>query len=186
MDDTRGKVGPVKGETAPSPAFNEARVLEELQRLVGNLPIGSASLCALPENPEWSCRYYEVKPSNDKAARLIVGVVLDDMHLTIGEVERELIGFGRGGTPISGASWREEFRWIWDAVVNGGFLQRQTLDSKGRVIGGASRISVNGRDWDFRGGKRAETLFSRPRYRTVAYQPWSQISRPISAPHCSV
>ena len=126
----------------------------------------------VPLHPEWPEPYFEVVPRNPKAARLSGAAVATDLSLTVGEVENELIGFARGGTLVRGASWQEELRGIWEAVVKGGFAQKQSVDSRGRVIGGAFKISIRGREWEFRGGRKAETLLGRARYRTVRYEPY--------------
>lgn len=150
----------------------EVEVVEQLQLLIAALPAGSASLRVLPESPEWSCRYFEVIPANDRAAKLTTGVVLDDLHLAIGEVEREFIGFRRGGTIVPGWTWLDDLRWIWRVVIAGGFSQQQYLDREGNVIGGASILRLEGITYDFRGGRVAETLFGERNCRTVSYEPY--------------
>lgn len=172
MGDSEKTFGPQERRPGGSQAFSEAKVRDELQRLVAGLPRGAASFCQLPEEPEWSCRYYEVKPSNDGAARIVVGVVLNDIHLTIGEVECELIGFGRGGTIVPEGGWLDDLRWIWQVVTAGGFSQRQYFDSKGNVIGGASVLRLNDIDYDFRCGRTAETVFGKRKFRDVLFEPY--------------
>lgn len=107
MDDQRDEMKLRDDASLNTRTAFEAELVEELRLLIAVLPEGSASLCLLPENPEWSCPYFEVMPANDRAAKLIVGAVLDDIHLTIGEVEREFIGFRRGGIIVPGGSWYE-------------------------------------------------------------------------------
>ena len=150
--------------------FSEEKVLEELHLLIDTLPAGSAIFHELPVKPEWLCRYYEVEPTNNKAAKLIVGVVLNDLHLTIGEVECELIGFGRGATISPKTSWQDDLRWIWRVTTVGGFLQQQYLDNEGTVIGGASVLKLEGVTYDFRCGRVAKTLFGKRTYRTILYE----------------
>jgi hypothetical protein len=94
-----------------------------------------------------------------------------DLSLTIGEVEREFVAFHKGGTIVRKATWRDELRWIWQAVI-AGFSQRQSLGSDGNVLGGTSVLSVNGKEFIYRGGRSSETLFGKRRYRTVIYEPY--------------
>jgi hypothetical protein len=164
---------------APKPGF-ESELIQELTTLFSQLATGTATLHVgrSPMHPEWPEPFFTVVPANPKAARLSGAAVVTDLNLTIAEVECELIGFAQGGTPVAGATWQEELRWIWDAVVKGGFLQRQSVDAKGKVIGGASRILINGKEWHFRGGRKAEKLFGKPKYRTVLYEPYVPLVKP--------
>ena len=158
---------------APRPGF-ETDVVGELRNLVSSLPEGVASLriSRVKGHPEWAEPAFEVTPTNRKAARLGGYAVADDLYLTVGEAEREFIAFAKGGNIIRGSNWRDEFRWIWEAVTAGGITQRHYLDSHGNVIGGATRFVVNGKEIAFRNGRRSERLFGREIVKTVTYEPY--------------
>lgn len=169
------------GNVPPAPkAGFESEIIRELEILVSQLPPGTAAFQVgrVPQHPEWPEPYFEIIPRNPRAARLSGTAVATDLNLTVGEVEEELIGFARGGTLIKGAGWQDELRWIWEAVLKGGFTQRQAVDSSGRVIGGASTLSVNGKNWVFRGGRSREKLSKKAEYRTVRYEPYMPLARP--------
>jgi hypothetical protein len=157
----------------PRPGF-ETEVLQLVAILIADLPPGTAELhvSRVPGHPEWPRPYFEVLPTNPRSAAIRGIASSGDLYLTIGEVEREFVGFDTGENIASGATWQEELRAIWNVVTQGGFPQRQSLGVDGEVLGGASRFLIDGREWDFRGGKRAKTLFSKPRYKTVVYEPY--------------
>lgn len=157
----------------PRPGF-ESELLQFLKILVADLPSGTATfhVSRVPGHPEWPRPYFEVIPANSRSASISGIASSGDLYLTIGEVEREFVGFERGENIVHGATWQEELRSIWHAVVTEGISQRQALDSDGKVIGGASRIPISGQEWEFRGGMRTKTLFSKSRYRTVLYEPY--------------
>lgn len=162
------------GEMAPNPRSGFAtEVIQELNILVDELPPGTATLrvSRVPQHPEWTEPYFEIIPANPRSASLSGMAIHGDLSLTIGEVEREFVAFHKGGTVVRGAIWRDELRWIWQAVI-AGFSQRQSLGSKGNVLGGASVLAINGKEFVYRGGRRAETLFGKRRYRTVIYEPY--------------
>lgn len=159
----------------PKPQLEfEGDILKLLEQKVAELPLGIATfyVSTVPDHPEWPRPYFEIIPENPRSASISGIAALGDLYLTIGNVEREFVGFQRGSNIVKGATWQEEISWILEAVVRGGFSQRQSLDSKERVIGGASKIMINGREWLFRGGTRFEKLFSKPKYRTVVYEPY--------------
>ena len=163
------------GEMPPHPRQGfEAEVIQELQSFVAELLPNVATLRVgrVPEHPEWSEPFFEVIPANPRAAPLSGIAVKGDLYLTIGDVEREFVGFDRGGTIVRGASWCDELRWIWQAVIAGGFSQQQSLGSNGNVIGGVGKLAINGKEFIYRGGRRAETLFGKRRNRTVIYEPY--------------
>jgi hypothetical protein len=163
------------GEMPPIPRSGfETEVIQELEALVAELSPGIATfrLSRVPLHPDWTEPFFEIIPANPRSASLSGVAIHGDLSLTIGEVEREFIAFHKGGNIIRGASWRDELRWIWQAVVVGGFSQRQSLGAKGNVLGGASVLAVNGKEFVYRGGRRAETLFGKRRYRTVIYEPY--------------
>jgi hypothetical protein len=120
----------------PSPGF-ETDVIREVEGLFSALPSGTATLHVgrVPGHADWPEPYFEVTPTNSKAARFEGIAVADDLTLIIGEAEREFVGFARGGSIMRGASWQQELRWIWETVLAGGFAQHHYLDSLGKVIG---------------------------------------------------
>lgn len=132
---------------SPSPGF-ETDVIRELEGFVRALPAGTASMVVSRLRADARCLEpeFEITPRNPKAARFGGYVVATDLYLTIGEAEREFIGFGRGGNIVRGVRWQEELRWIWQAVIAGGFTQRHYLDSGGKVIAWHSKLVVNGKD----------------------------------------
>src|SRR5271165_4671345 len=112
---------PYMDSTYPIPGF-EADLIYEVKCVVAELPAGAAQLriSHVPGHPEWLEPYFEVVPTNPRAAALKGVAVKTDLNLTIGEAAwREFVGFARGGTVVKGATWREEFRRIWLAVVRG-------------------------------------------------------------------
>jgi len=163
-----------KDPPCPNAGF-EAGVIQEVERLVSELPPGTANLriSRIPDHPEWPEPYFAVIPTNSRAARFEGFVVADDLTLTVGEAVREFIGFARGGTLFRGACWQQELHWIWKAVESGGFTQRHYLDTHGKIIGWTTKLPVNGREIVFRNGRRAERLFAREIVRTVTYAPYS-------------
>lgn len=158
---------------SPRPGF-ETELLQEVQGLVSGLAPGIANLRVgrVPGHPDWSEPYFDVTPTNPKAARLEGIAAADDLTLIIGEAEREFPAFARGGSIVHGASWREELRWIWEAVRAGGFTQHHFLDSHGNLIGWSASFLVNGHNLVFRNGRRAERLFGQSKIRNVTYEPY--------------
>ena len=113
-------------------------------------------------------------PTNPKAASFTGAAVARDLLLAVGSGDwREFYGFARGGTIVRGATWQEELRWIWQAVVAGGFTQRLYFDSSGRVIGWLTRLPVRSKEVVIRNGRR-ERLFGRAytREEIVTYEPY--------------
>jgi hypothetical protein len=156
----------------PRPGF-ETEVIQELKSLMAELSSGIATfrVCRVPRHPEWPQPYFEIIPANPSSASLSGIAIHGDLSLTIGEVEREFIAFHKGGTIVRGATWREELRWIWQAVI-AGFSQRQALGADGSVLGDTSVLSINGKEFVYSGGRSAETLFGKRRFRTVIYEPY--------------
>jgi hypothetical protein len=162
------------GEMAPNPRPGfETEVIQELKTLVAELPPGVLTfrVSRVPRHPEWTEPYFEIIPANPRSALLSGMAIHGDLFLTIGEVEREFIAFHKGGTIVRKAAWRDELRWIWQAVI-AGFSQRQSLGSDGSVLGGASVFSINGKEFVYSGGRWAESLFAKRKYRTVIYEPY--------------
>jgi len=159
---------------SPRPGF-ETDVLRVMGALVAALPPGVARMriSRVPGHPEWSEPHFQVTPTNPKAARFDGVAVATDLYLTIGEAWREFCGFARGGTIVRGATWQEEFRWVWQAVIGGGFVERRFLDSRGNVIAWDSKLVVNGKRVVLRNGRR-EKLFGRAytREEVVTYEPY--------------
>lgn len=157
----------------PNSGF-ESAVVYEITRLVAQLPTDVAQLTfkRVPGHPEWPEPYFEIIPSNPKAAVFKGVAVATDLNLTIGHSWREFYGFARGGTVEHGATWREELRSIWLAVLSGQLTERLSLDSRGYVIGWDSRLIVNGKEIVFRNGRRAEGLFGKERVEIVVYEPY--------------
>jgi len=149
-------------------------LVRQLEALVGTLPEGVAhlSIGRVPGHPEWPEPYFEIMPRNLQAAPMKGNAVATDLHLTVGNSWREFYGFARGGTVMPGATWQEELRSIWLAVIAGQLKEQLTLDSKGEVIGWDSKLELNGAELIFRNGRRAERLFGRPRVKTVTYEPY--------------
>lgn len=160
--------------TAPSPAPGfESALVREVEALVGSLPSGAASLRLgrVPGHPDWPEPHFEVTPANPRAARIDGVAVATDLDLSVGKSSREFCGFARGGTIVRGATWQQDLRWIWEAVVAGGFIERRFLDSQGKVIAWDSKLVVNGKQVVFRNGRR-EKLFGRAysKVETVTYE----------------
>ena len=150
-------------------------LVRQLETLVEALPEGVAHLSVghVPDHPEWLEPYFEIVPRNPKAAPLKGTAVATDLHLTVGNSWREFYGFARGGTIVPGATWQEELRKIWLAVIAGQLTEQLTLDSQGKVIGWDSKLVLNGREIIFRNGRRAESLFGPATLKTVTYEPYS-------------
>ncbi len=147
----------------------QTELLRIVQQLVAESPIGVVrlSVCPAPDP------FFEIRPANRKAARFFGYAAADDLDLIIGYAQREFVGFGRGSNVVRGATWQEELRWIWDAVVAGGFTQRHYLDANGGVIAWAMKLMVHGEQVVFRNGKR-EKLFGRAyaSESVVTYEPY--------------
>jgi hypothetical protein len=161
---------------SPLPGF-ESDFIREVEGLFANLPTGTASLkiSRVPGHEEWPEPYFELTPSNPKASRFAGGPVATDLNLTIGLAAwREFVGFARGSRIVKGATWRQEFRWIWAAVLTGGFTESIYRDSRGEAIGWATKLLVNGKDLIIRNGRRAETFFGRARVERITYEPYLQ------------
>ncbi len=127
-----------------------------------------------PGHPEWPEPHFEVIPKNTKAAPFRGAAVVTDLSLTIGEAAwREFYGFARGGTIVRGATWREELRLIWLAVVAGGFTEFVYRNSRGKAIGSATKLLVNGKELVIRNGRRAEGLLQRQRVESITYEPYA-------------
>ena len=158
----------------PVPDF-QTDLIRQLEALVGALPEGVAHLSVgrVPRHPEWPEPYFEIIPRNPQAASVKGAPVADDLDLTVANSWREFYGFARGGTILPGATWQEELRRIWLAVVAGRLTERLTLDSQGGVIGWDSKLVLNGGELIFRNGRRAERLFGRPILKTVTYEPYT-------------
>lgn len=166
--------------TSPSEASQllpdfQTDLVRQLEALVRVLPEGVAHLSVgrVPGHPEWPEPYFEIVPRNPKAASVKGAPVADDLDLTVGNSWREFYGFARGGTIVPGATWQEELRRIWLAVVAGRLTERLTVDSQGKVIGWDSKLVLNGEELIFRNGRRAERLFGRPILKTVTYEPYT-------------
>ncbi len=155
-----------------SPTHFVVDVLHEIQALVRTIPEGAARVgtSRIESSLELSGSNFWVTPTRQGAAQFGGYALAKDLTLTIGEAHREFVGFARGRNIAPAADWREELRWIWEAVIAGGLTQRHYLDSTGRVIGWATRFKVNGREMVFRNGRRAEKLFGQQRVRVVTYE----------------
>jgi hypothetical protein len=154
------------------PGF-ETDLIHQLECLVGDLPAEAAQLriSRVPGHPEWPEPYFEVTPTNPRAARFKGVVIITDLNLTVGQAAwREFVGFARGGSVVRGSTWQEEFRWIWLAVVRGGFTENVYRSSQGKAIGWATKLSVNGKDMIIRNGRKAERLFGRERLESITYE----------------
>jgi hypothetical protein len=159
---------------APKPGF-ETGLVEEVNRLMASLPSGAARLRVgrIPGRPQWPEPYFEITPGNPRSAPLKGSAVAKDLNLIVGHSWREFYGFAHGGTVIRGATWQEELREIWLAVVAGQLTERLFMDSSGRVIAWNSHLRLDGKDLVFRNGRR-EKLFGRAytTARTVTYEPY--------------
>jgi hypothetical protein len=157
----------------PSPGF-ETEFILELKALVRTLPEGVAQLTVdrVPGHPEWPEPYFEITPKNPKAVSVKGSGVATDLELTVGHSWREFCGFAKGGTIVPGADWREDLRWIWQAVVAGQLIERLTLDAKGEVLSWDSRLALNGREVVFRNGRRRGLFGRRGRVETLTYEPY--------------
>jgi hypothetical protein len=169
----------------PVPGF-EAEVISELETLVRGLPDGVAKLrvTRVPAHPEWPNPCFEVTPTNLRAARFSGAVIKTDLHLTLGTAAwREFYGFARGGTVKRGASWQDEFRWIWHAVIAGGFTEDIYRNAQKKVIGWKGILKVNGTEIVFRNGRGRRLLpfGRRPIKETIAYEPYTPASKLIDA-----
>jgi hypothetical protein len=153
------------------PGF-EASLIAELEGLIADLPTNTANLRIgrVPGHPELAEPYFEVTPTNPRAACFKGIVVATDLNITIGQSSfRELIGFARGGTLIEGATWQEEFRWLWYAVTKGGFTEHIYRRSDGKAIGWSTVITINGKDLIIRNGRGVARLFTRKREDSIVY-----------------
>ena len=171
--DSDGSKYVVNMAPCPAPGF-QTDFVKELRSLFAELPDGVACLRIgrVPGHPEWPEPYFDLEPTSPKAARFTGVAVATDLDITIGEAQREFVGFARGGNIIQGASWQEELRWIWQTIVNGGFTQRHYVDSSGRVIGWLAKFTVNGKEVVFRNGRRSEKLLGSAKVKIVAYGPY--------------
>jgi hypothetical protein len=163
------------GEAKPNPRPGfETEFVDELNDLFSALPSGMAKfhLGRIPGHSDWPEPYFALIPTNSKAARFDGYACVDDLTIGIGGAEREFAGFAGGGTVVKGASWRDEFRWIWVTVLAGGFTHHHYLDSEESLIGWAGSLMVNGTEVFFRNGRRAERLFGQQRMRKVTYEPY--------------
>jgi hypothetical protein len=159
---------------SPLPGF-ESEFMQELQTLAADLPVGVARLVIsrVPGHPDWPEPYFELVPTNPKAARLSGCAVVTDLDLTVGEAAwREFVGFAEGGTVVNGATWQQELRWIWLAIVTGGFTEHVYRDSLGRAIGSTTILDVNKNELLIRNGRRAEKLFGRENVASITYEPY--------------
>lgn len=152
-----------------------AKLIRQLEALVGALPegVGHLSVGRVPGHPEWPEPYFEIVPRNPKAASVKGAPVADDLDLTVGNSWREFYGFARGGTVVPGATWQEELRGIWLAVIAGRLTEQLTLDSEGKVIGWDSKLVLSEGELIFRNGRRAGRFFGRPKLKTVTYEPYT-------------
>jgi hypothetical protein len=157
----------------------ETDLVQAIKDFVATLPSGTASLRIgrIKGHPEWAEPDFEVSPANQKAARFGGYAVANDLYLTIGEAEREFVGFAKGGTVFPSIKWQTELNWIWQSVVAGGITQHQYLNSSDQIIGWAMRFEVNGHTVVFRNGRRVEKLFGREHVRTITYEPYC-VARP--------
>lgn len=119
---------------------------------------------------------FKVFPNNENAAPFSGYLEVYDLNLKIGRFARyEIYGFGRGGKVISRMSWQKELRWIWEAIMAGGFREHLIYDSDGKVVSSIVRISVPGRNMVFAYGG----LISRLRggiEKTITYEPYLTVS----------
>jgi hypothetical protein len=158
---------------SPRPGF-EADLVREIESLFTLLPSGVAQLRIgrIKGHPEWTEPDFEITPANPRAARFGGHAVATDLYLSIGGAEREFVGFASGGNIVRGAKWQQEFRWIWQSVLAGGFTQKHYMDSNGKIIGWATKFLVNGRQVVFRNGRRKERMFALEKVETVTYEPY--------------
>ncbi len=158
----------------PLPGF-EADLIRQVGFLVAALPPNTARMTVsrVPGHPEWAEPYFVVTPTSPKAARFRGVAVMEDLNLTIGDVSwREFPGFAQGGTLVRGATWQEELSWIWQAVTEGGFTEHVYRDSKGKAIGWATKLIVNGKDLVIRNGRKSERPFGRTNVGRITYEPY--------------
>lgn len=163
-------------EPNPSPGF-ETEIISEIKDLVATLPTGTVELriSRVPKHPEWPEPYFEIIPDNRNAAPLKGTAVATDLNLTVGHSWREFYGFAKGGTIIRGATWQEELRHIWRAIVAGSLTERLTLDSSGKIIAWDSTLVVDDKAVVFRNGRRRGFLGrGREKEETVTYEPYLQ------------
>jgi hypothetical protein len=104
-----------------------------------------------------------------------------DLEITIGQASwREFVGFARGDKIVKGATWQPEFRWVWAAVLAGGFTESIYRDPRGDAIGWTTKILVNGEDLIIRNGRKAEKLFGRAKVERITYEPYLPEGGPSS------
>lgn len=161
---------------APIPAPGlEATIVGLLQELFLQLSPGVAQLKIgrVPGHAEWPNPYFELTPSNPRAAPLHGTVVESDLNLTIGQhATREFYGFARGGTILKGHSPEQEFRSIWNAIVAGGFTEKLSCRRE-RII--ASRATIRVSDIELEFGYREWvmlSIFLKYERRAILYEPY--------------
>jgi hypothetical protein len=159
----------------PRPGF-ETELIHELTGIGGDLPENTAclSISRIPGHTGYTEPYFEVVPTNPRAARFSGHAVITDLYLTIGEVSwREFVGFSRGGQVVRGSTWKEDFRYICLAVFRGGFTEQIYRDSEGNAIGWNTRLSVRGEDLVVRNGHKSRWLFGPQRMDSIKYEPYA-------------
>ena len=114
--------------------------------------------------------YFEVRPTNSRAARLS-GIVEngEGVQLTIGDAAWRALCH-RGGNIVKGASCVEEFRWICEAVLAGGFTEDLYYSSRGKLIRSEARLRVKGVEVVFGGRRRLSLPFVRRVKKSVLYE----------------
>ncbi len=157
---------------SPIPGL-ETKIVALIQQLVADLPTGAAelSLQRVPGHPEWPNPYFAVSPRNPKAAAFKGVVVENDLELTIGKfAAREFPGFARGAAILKGLGPEEEFRWIWQSVIAGGFTEDVYYNRRGKMVAAISKVPVENVVLTFSyGGRLVSSLVNRKK-ETVVYE----------------
>lgn len=160
----------------PVPASRlEITIVRLLREWFLELPPGVAQLRIgrVPGHAEWPNPYFELTPSDQRAARFRGTVVESDLSLTVGQrASREFNGFARGGTILKGRSPEEEFRSIWDAIIAGGFTEKLRYRGEKLV---RSRTTIRVLDIELEFGYSEWVLlniFLKSERRAILYEPY--------------
>ena len=130
----------------------ERGFIATVESMALRLPLDAGSLMVgrVPGHEEWRNPYFEIVPTNPRAARISGWAAVSDLNITIGQMgDREFIGFGRGATILKDASPREELEAICSAVMKGGFTEHLAFNSRGKLLYSEILITISGTTLSF-------------------------------------